>query len=247
MQDAKFWLTILSAMPILTFAMQQPPTITDMPKHIIRNITSFIAKKKYRDSLKSTCRYLNSSVTQENKIISIVCYRRLGSKPETAKQFLDKVFTCIQHIVAREGNNPIDICMGEPLDDDMNALVTFLAQCSQPHIAQHIILLSIFKNRLTFLPKEIAGLTQLKELHLSDCSLGLKDLVMLEKIINKSLTKLEKLDVSYNDSITIHSVFQTIAHCKLKSISILCDKEEHYAYVPTEQELTECLAEQIVI
>ena len=159
--------------------MQQQYTITDMPKHIIRHITSFIEKKKYRDLLRSTCRYVNSSVTQENKIISII--RLICPRTETPKQFWDQVYACIQHIVAREGNNPIELCIGAQLDGSMNAFVTFLAQCSQPQIARHITLLSIIKNRLTFLPKELAGLAQLKKLDFSNTALGFKDLVFLKK------------------------------------------------------------------
>lgn len=223
-------------------AMQ--PSLTDMPQNVIRHITGFIIKKHDRKILASTCRYLHASVTRENKTIIMHCSDKRGNL--SAKQFLNQVFTCIQHIVVRGGNNPIRLHLNwNNLDDDINAVSTFFAQCSQPQIARHIKTLQLGGNNLSFLPKEIRGLIALKNLNLFNNRLTVTDLYRLKRIIKKSLIKLKTVNISDN-LITTHEIFQTIAHCKLKMITTRKAEEERYRlYEPTNEEELACKTKKI--
>lgn len=139
-------------------AMQEQSPITQLPQEIIRHITSLLDEQGDCKALRSSCRYLHASVTRENKKIIMRCSKKRGSLSE--KEFLDKVFLCIQHIVARKGNSTIDIWLElNHLNDDMNALAQFLAKCAHSSASEYITELGLEYNDLPFLPHEIGGIT----------------------------------------------------------------------------------------
>lgn len=240
MKIAPFCIAILFvANSICTNAMQQQYTITDLPQNVIRHITGLLAvvhltedddahaldlaMKKNLAAFANTCRYLQASVAQEDKEIAVACSRNQKSVNANlpVSVFLDQVFLCLRHIVARNGNNPISLSIhASRLSDDMDAVSSFFAECSQKQIAQYITHLYLPNNELRSLPKGLQELTALKRLWISCNYLQRKDLVELEKIINESLHKMEEVDVSLN-SISLRDVYQTIAQCKLKELRTL--------------------------
>ena len=122
------------------------------------------------------------------------------------KQFLSEVFPCIQFFVTYYGNNPIELVLtNNQLADDMSAVGEFISQCSQDLISQHIVSIDLGDNGLSFLPKELKGLTHLKRILVGHNTLERKDLEFLE-----SFKELEYADVSSNP-ITIRDAWQTIA------------------------------------
>ena len=167
-------------------AMENQCSITAMPQEIIRHIASFLDEQHDINSLAATCRYLHASATEENKPIKMACWECRGSlpanraaqeneektflglplrRPISVKQFLAEIFTCIQHIVVRHGNNPIELMLADnQLADDMNAVAEFMSQCSQEPIVQHIVSLNLNNNGFIFLPHEIKGLIYLRAL-----------------------------------------------------------------------------------
>ncbi len=275
MNKLKLWfiiyLTITSLAPIYT--MQPQVTITDMPPDVIQHIAGYIPFDRINvicghsrdlNALTSTCRYLHATATRKNQTV----YMRCGHDIRTPlKDFLDQIFICIQHIIARNGNNKIYLDLSDNyLVRNISAFSTFLAQCSQPQITRHITGLSLNGNCLLHLPKEIAGLTylqkldlsynndlilakeiaglvNLKELKLNNNKLKKEALVLLEKIINESLPRLETVNISANYSLRPWDVYRTIAHCALKNIYAL----NSAAYHPTPEEIAACKTGEIVL
>jgi len=244
MNNVKLLITILLTVVNITHAMQEQSPITQMPPNVIRHITGFLEEKTDRNALVSACHYLHDTATRENKIVRVYRDNKNGTLP--AEQFLTQVYTCIQHIVARNGNNSIELWLGSNhLSEGMAALSIFLKKCSQQPIVQHIRQIDLGENQLHSLPQAIAGLTNLKELALYQNALNRKDLVLLEKMINKSLKKLEIVDVRCTGPLTVHDVYQTIAHCRLKRILTHCKKEKDRFYVPTPEEVAACKTDAI--
>lgn len=269
MQIAKFCIAILFiANSLCMNAMQQKYTITDMPKEVIRQITDFLAeitldenddnnalaaKKRNLCSFASSCRYLHESVTRENKTITIKCpeqRRQRGKNTRSVSVFLAQVFLCIQHIIAREGNNPICLlleCNG--LAEDTEAVSSFLSKCSQKPIVQYIAYLHLGSNKFAALPKGIDGLTELKRLWLNGNQLRKVDLYRLEEIINNSLHKLEDVNLIFND-INLRDVYKTIARCKLRVLSVALPRayynfEGRNDEEPTAEEKAACKVETV--
>ncbi len=223
--------------------MQEQLAITDMPKEIIRHITSFVDERYDRKELASACCYLHDSVATENKELVMRCGNKRGAL--SIAEFLGRVFTGIQHIAMRQGNNPITIDLGyNDLSSDMKAVSTFLTKCSQTPIVQHIVTMYLWGNKFTTLPEEIKGFTYLKGLNLGNNALTVKDLILLEKIINESLKQLEWVNVNKNKSINPHDVYQTIGRCPLKYIAAY-HLEGGHDFKPTPEELQGCKAKEI--
>ncbi len=215
--------------------MQEQSPITQLPPHVIRNITGFIVERHDRSALAGTCRYLNDSVATDNKSLGVYCGGKRGTLP--VSEFLDQVFAFIQHVVARQGNNLISLYLdSSDLGNNMKAVSSFLKKCSNPPIVRHLVFIDLDANKFNSLPKEIKGLTYLESLSLGYNVLGKKDLILLEKIINESLKRLEAINIDENKLLSPHDIYQTIAHCALKCITAY-HLEGWHDFEPTPEEL----------
>jgi len=251
MHTIKLLLSFTLAIAGLANAMQEKLSITDLPKEAIQHITGFIDDKYDRSYFARTCRYLNNSVATKDKKIKINCFgKRFERAGESlpVRQLLNQLFVIIQHVVARNGNNPIKVYLNSNhLVDDLNAVSDFLTLCSRIPVSQYITTLDFSSNHMACIPKEIGGLPNLKRLDLFMNGLAKKDLVVLEKIINESLKKLRTVDLRGNKSITIQDVFQTIAHCVLHRIGVFCSQEADRSYQPTVTDLADCKTQKIFL
>lgn len=226
-------LTITNLMSVN--AMQPQCSITDMPQEIIRHIAGYFERRRDLYALANTCRFLHDSTTQENKEIYISCLNRRGQLP--VKTFLDKVFACMQHVVARNGNNTIYLAIGgNNLADDMPALSEFLSRCSQSPVGNYLAELNLGYNQLHAIPEGLKSLNLLKRLDLTDNFLKKEDLHVLETYINESLKELKTIDVSCNPPLKMSDVWNTLAHCgTLESVCAMTD--DLVGYMPTPEQL----------
>lgn len=215
-------------------AMQQETSLTDLPQPVIRLISNYLVKRRDYTALAATCRYLHSSATPENVQIPIFCSDK--RKSESARSFLDNVFICMQHIIARNGNNRIDLHLsGNNLADDMPALSDFLLRCSQPPVGTYLAILRLGDNQLHAIPEGLRSLSQLKELDLYDNLLKKEDLHVLETYINESLKKLKTIDISNNPPLKISDVYDTLAHCETLDL-VGAWTDDIVGYIPTPEQ-----------
>jgi Leucine-rich repeat (LRR) protein len=121
----------------------------------------------------------------------------------------------MQHIVARNGNNPLGLHLsGNNLTDDAHALSDFLYHCTQPPVGTYLTKLDLGNNQLKTIPENLKHLNNLKRLDLSNNLLKREDLQQLATYVNESLKELKIIDVSNNPSLTIGDVYNTIVNCE---------------------------------
>ena len=189
----------------ITSDIVQTSPLCSVPREVVQHIASFLPGRKTVFTLAATCRFLHETATVPNKKILINCDQLIHSNwaklegrdhvPEEPKKLLPGIAACIKAIIARQGNNPISIWLGEnKLGNDMESLKQFLCDCSAPEIAPYVNELDLNYNGLTYVPEEIAGLTGLKYLDLSDNVLKrVADIQVLSHLPN-----LISLDLGYN-------------------------------------------------
>jgi hypothetical protein len=121
------------------------------------------------------------AITVKSNVTEYMNYRNNKTiYTETVRQFLEAAYTCIQHIVARKGNNPIELHMTcKRLSEDMVALEDFFTKCSQDHIAPLIQSLHLSSNGLPYLPKTLKKFVHIKQFCVGTNNLGLKDFELL--------------------------------------------------------------------
>jgi Leucine-rich repeat (LRR) protein len=211
-------------------AMQSEISITDLPQPVIRHIAEYLIGDKGLSSFAVTCRYLHASATPENVLLSINCANKRTSEP--VHFFLDRVFTCMQHIVARNGNNTINLHLnGNNLSDDPQTLSNFLYHCAQSPAGPYLTELDLGNNQLKSIPSGLVSLNNLNKLALYNNLLKKEDLQQLVISIHESLKTLKFIDVSNNQPLTISDVYHTIVQCKtLDYIYAQEDDKTAYTY-----------------